>query len=143
MESKTKFINLGQIVGTMKDALFIIGPLFTLIIFIAGLIIRDTDTYKEFRLVVDYGYYAKEVLIPRANSTHKWQDNKIKELEILIGQRYPEEQHSFSVGLRYDINKKRIFFRDEHKELRPILYEAETGFYYYRDMNDRKRYVNY
>ena len=136
-------LKLSEIASKIKDVLFIAGPIFSIIIFFGGLAIKNTETYKEFIKVVEYGYYAKEILLPKSDSIHAYQDNKIKELEILIGQRFPSEQHTFSLGLRYDINKKRIYFRDEHKELRPVLYEGGTGFYYYRDSRDIKRYVNY
>lgn len=132
-----------SILKTIKDFFFIIGPLATFIFYMSWLIIKDTDLYKKIDQTIEFGYEAKLHIIPKSDSLNLWQNNQIEELKEVIDKVRPEERTQFAIGLRYDTEKKQMFFRDINKDLKPVFKEYETGYYFYRDDNDIKRYVNY
>lgn len=134
---------------------YIIAGIGSAIIYIGGLIIKDTKVYKDFKDVVEFGYNAKNVIIPKADSLHTYQNEEIKylwdDIDLLFEKLTKLDSNSnkwskrttFYVGLIYDEEKKKLFFRTTDKEMREVKVESETGFYYYRDSHDKKRYINY
>jgi len=133
---------LKDAVSVIKDALFIIGPLFTFIIFIGGLVIKNTDTYKQFESTVEFGIVAKDSIIPKFAKIVENQEVRIKTLESLIDSVKPKEREEYAIGLRYNSREGKYYYRDNSKINREVFYEGENGLFYYRDRNDIKRYIN-
>jgi len=133
-----------------KYKFIIISTLFSAICYVAALIIKDTKVYKEFRGVVDFGYDAKNIIIPRSDSTHQWQSDAIMDMWNEIDYIYDKLDSTkgtnraiHNVGLVYDEDKKQLFFRTINGDLRTVRHDAELNQYFYRDDNDKKRIINY
>lgn len=119
--------------------LFSVSGVMGVIVYVVTLVIQDTDVYKEFDKTSKFRIHVVRDILPKSDSTHNWQRQQI---QFLL--KYVEEETTkddFQVGLRYNISKGKLYFRDELKEYREI--KTDGGGDYYRNAKDIKVYINY
>ena len=127
----------------------IVGGSFSTLIYIGTLVFQDTKFYKKF----DDTNRLKEKLINEvlpsmdsiANFRYKivmLNSYRLDSLEAYIEAEKIAKKKTRAIGLRYDEETERIYFRGIDGELRRVLKDSDTGYYFYRDDDDKKRYVN-
>ena len=117
----TPLIGLSKKIGAILVALAVFNT-------IAVWYITRTDAYRDFEDLLEFQKEAKEIIIPKGDSTDKAQSREIIKLHNWV----ENKSKSFSVGLRVDEND-RLLYKDRFGNLYTAYYLIVYKAFFYVD----------
>ena len=116
------------------------GAAITILTTLFYLAYESTDLYK----VIEYKREVETKIIPAFNKSQRRQDLKIKWIMNYLSEEIKskaEKRNDIAVGLRYNKERDKFYFRDKDRYYREVFSDT-VGMFYNNEINE-KIYINF